>query len=489
MANNFRGLTRRDMMLASAALGAAAVSPSPLLAQSPASDPATTALPARGQFIIRGATILTMDPNLGDIARGDIHVRDGAIIAVGANIQAPGAEIIDAANMIALPGLIDTHWHMWGSVARNMAGEDAKTGYFLFARAVGDVFTAEDNARGVRLSFAEAIHGGVTTVHNWSHNLPRPEFADAELAVHKAYGGRALFGYGYAGVGMVDQPVNLADLERVRKQWIAASEGLTTLGICSRGPESNNIDICKREWELARKLGLRISTHMGTSATRVKAREGVKALASAGLLGPDVILVHDTNTSLDDIDLVAKTKTFVSMSPYTEMRTGFGIPPILQMLDRGVSVSLSIDTIVLSGNADMFAIMKGIQNVGDGSKPSEFALTPRKALEMATIEGARALGIEDRVGSLKPGKRADIILVRSDDLNMSPANDPVRMIVQSAQPANVDTTIIDGRILKRGGRLLHIDTKRIMADAAETMGRVRAGVEKVLREGGVTVVR
>ena len=143
---------------------------------------------------------------------------------------------------------------------------------------------------------------------------------------------------------------------------------------------------------------------------------------------------------------------------------------------------------MLAGNADMFAIMKGMQNVGDGSKPSEFALPPRKVLEMATIEGARALGIDDRVGSLKPGKRADIILVRADDLNMGPANDPVRMIVQSAQPADVDTTIIDGRILKRGGALVNVDTRKLSAAVADAAARL-AGVEKVLREGGVTVVR
>ena len=489
MSNTSGRISRRHLLQVSSALGAALATPSKLLAKTETSIQGAGPLPARSEFVIRHASIITMDPTLGDIADGDIHVRNGAIVAIGRNLQAPGAKVIDARNMIAMPGMIDTHWHMWGSVARNMAGEDSKTGYFLFARAVGDVFTPEDNARGVRLSLAEAIHGGITTLHNWSHNLPKPAFADAELAAHKAFGARALFGYGYAGVGMVDQPINLADLERVQSQWISKSEGLTTLGICSRGPESNNMEICKREWDLARKLGLRISTHMGTSASRVKLREGVKALAANGLLGPDVILVHDTNTSLDDIDLVAKSKTYVSMSPYTEMRTGFGIPPLLQMLDKGVSIALSIDTTVLAGNADMFAIMKAMQNVADGTKPSEFAIPPRKVLELATIEGARALGIDDRVGSLKPGKRADIVLVRTDDLNMGPANDPVRMIVQSAQPSNVDTTIIDGRILKRGGKLINVDTRKLIADASETMTRVRAGVEKVLREGGVSVVR
>ena len=482
-----RNLTRREWMMASSALGAAALAPSRLLAQAKARP--TGVFRPRGEYLIRGATIITMDPTIGDLPVGDIHVRDGAIVAIGRDLRAPGAESIDARNMIAMPGMIDTHWHMWGSVPRNKAGDDPKTGYFLFARAVGDVFTPEDNARGVRLSLAEAIHGGVTTVHNWSHNLPKPEFADAELQAHHDFGSRALFGYGYAGVGMTNQPVHVEDLPRVKRDWIDKSDGLLTLGVCSRGPESNDIDICKREWKAARDMGLRVSTHIGTSAAKVKQREGVKALDAAGLLGPDVILVHDTNTSDEDLDTVARTKTRISMSPYTEMRTGFGIPPILRMLERGVSVSFSIDTLVLAGDADMFAIMKAVQNVGDGSKPSEFALPARRVLEMATIEGARALGIDDKVGSLKPGKRADIVLVRTDDVNMGPTNDPVRMIVQAAQPSNVDTTIIDGRILKRHGHLMNVDTRRLIADAAETMGRVRAGVEKILDEGKVKVDR
>lgn len=479
--------TRRDFARTSAALLAAGALPSGARAQT--ASQGAGPLPARGEFIVRGASIITMDPGLGDIPKGDIHVRNGEIIAVAPSIATPVAEVIDATDMIAIPGMIDTHWHMWGSVARNMAGEDAKTGYFLFARAVGDVFTPEDNARGVRLSLAEAVNEGLTTVHNWSHNLPGPEFADAEIAAHKAFGVRALFGYGYAGVGMADKPVNLVDLERIAKQIAADKEGLLTAGMCSRGPESNNMEITKAEWGVARRLGLRISTHMGTSWPRMEATLGVRKLAEAGLLGPDVILVHDTNTTDEDLDLVAKTKTFVSLSPYTEMRTGFGIPPILRMLKRDIRVCLSIDTTVLAGNADFFAIMKAMQNVGDGSQPSEFALPPRRVLEMATIDGARALGIDDKVGSLKPGKRADIALVRTGDLNMAPANDPVRMIVQSAQPANVDTTIIDGRILKRGGRLVNIDTRKLVADSAETMGRVRAGVEKALAAGAVKVDR
>jgi cytosine/adenosine deaminase-related metal-dependent hydrolase len=126
----------------------------------------------------------------------------------------------------------------------------------------------------------------------------------------------------------------------------------------------------------------------------------------------------------------------------------------------------------------MFAIMKAMQNVGDGTKPSEFALPARRVLEMATIGGAQALGLADKIGTLTPGKRADIVLLRTRDLNMAPLTDPVRMVVQSAQPSNVDTVLVDGRVLKRDGRLVGIDVDRIVDDATETMTRVQAEVAR-----------
>ena len=422
-----------------------------------------------------------MDDKLGDIDGGDIHVKNGAIVAVGKALKAPGAKIIDGKTMIAMPGLIDTHWHMWGTVARNTAGDDPKMGYFTFAKVVGAVFKPEDNARGVRLALAEAINNGLTTVHNWSHNIMSPAYADAELAAHRAMGHRALFGYGYAGIRIKDQPVNVADLPRVNDRWIKDSEGLLTLGVCSRGPESNNMDITKTEWDAARKMGLRISTHVGTTLAAVKDRQAIKHLSDAGLLGPDVILVHDTNTVDNDTDLLAQTKTEVSFSPFTELRTGFGITPVGAFMKAGVPLSLSIDTTVLCGNCDMFAIMKAILNIADGKAQSEFAMPARKAIEMATIGGARALGILDRVGTLTPGKRADIILIRTTDINMAPFTDPVHMVVQSTNPSNVDTVMIDGRIMKSGGKLIGIDVARIVREASDTAVRVRAEAERINR--------
>jgi 5-methylthioadenosine/S-adenosylhomocysteine deaminase len=467
-------ISRRTLLGSAAVAGTAGIlgGIAAAQAQAPAAVPS---LPVAGEFLIRDAHVLSMDPAIGDLPRGDIHVRNGAIAAVGVDLAAPGAQVIDGRTMIALPGFIETHWHMWGAVARNMAGESEKTGYFPFSRVLGAQFTPQDNARGVRLALAEALSSGITTVHNWSHNLLSPAYADAELAVHREVGSRARFAYGYSRNTGPNETLPLDDVARVQRQYFGGgSDGLLTLGIASRGPENNTIDICKKEWEAARKLGIGITTHAGTNPGRA---DTIRRMADAGLLGPDVVVVHATNTAAGDFDLLGKSGTPVSLSPYTELRTGFGIPPVGEFIKAGAPISFSVDTTLLCGNADMFAIMKAIQNVENGRQQSEFALPPRRVLEMATIGGAKALGIANRVGSLTPGKRADLLLVRTSDLNMAPLTEPVRMIVQSAQPANIDLVMVDGRILKRGSQLTTIDVAKVVADATETITRVRAVVK------------
>jgi 5-methylthioadenosine/S-adenosylhomocysteine deaminase len=479
------GVNRRRL-LAAVAIGGPALFARPQLvsAQVEAVGRPPGGLPPRGEYLVRGGYVLTMDPDLGDLPRADIHVRNGEIVAVGPDLNADAAEVIDASQMIVMPGLIDTHWHMWGTIARNMAGDTKDTGYFPESRVLGGVFKPEDNACGVRLALAEAVNSGITTVHNWSHNLLTPAYADAELQAHKDVSGRALFSYGYSRNTGQNQTLPLDDVARVQKQWLPDLDGLVTLGIASRGPENNTIEICKKEWETARKLGARITIHIGTSEEVFKTRQGVRKLADAGLLGPDLLLVHNTNTDRSDLETIARTQTFLSVSPFTELRTGFGITPILDILSAGIHVSLSVDTMLLCGNCDMFAVMKALQNIGNGSKPSEFALPPRRVLEIATIGGARALGIADKVGSLKRGKRADLMLVRTRDLNMAPLTEPVHMIVQSAQPANVDTVMIDGRILKRDGRLTAVDATKVVDEASAAIQRVRLRVAKENRGAG-----
>jgi cytosine/adenosine deaminase-related metal-dependent hydrolase len=466
-----RELSRRGLFASATALAAVMVSegrPGRAVAQA---LPGASRLPARTEFVVRGAYVVTMDPALGELPAADVHVRDGSIVAVGRLLNVANAEVIDGRGFIAMPGLIETHWHMWNTIARNMAGDDEQHGYFPVQLALGALFSPEDNARGVRLSLAEAISSGITTVHNWAHNLLGPGYADAEIAVHREIGIRARYSYGYSRNTKAGDTLPFADIMRIKNTWFSPGDGLTALGIASKGPETNAVDICRKEWEFARNLGLPITTHVSMYP---KKHDAIKRLGDAGLLGPDVQLIHATNASAAEVAMIGATGTHVSVSPYTEMRTGFGFGPYGELLATGVPVSLSIDTTVLCGNADMFGIMRGVQNVENGRKQNEFALPAKRALQMGTIEGARDLGVAGSVGSLTPGKRADLILVRGGEIHSQPLNDVTHALVQSVQASDVDTVVIDGRFLKRHGRLTAIDVERVVREAAMTISRVRS---------------
>jgi cytosine/adenosine deaminase-related metal-dependent hydrolase len=432
-------------------------------------------LPARGEFVVRDAIVLTMDPALGDLPSGDVHVRDGAIVAVGTNLAAPGAEVVDGRNMIALPGLIDTHWHLWNSQARNLIADGPELGYFPVVMRLGQVYMPEDTYRGVMLGVAEAINSGVTTVHDWAHNVRSPADADADLRALADAGIRARFSYGFRHGHAVDQPMDRTDLARVQREWFAGGptsrDGLLTLGICSRGhPALTQVhvaqaDVLRGDWEHARSLGLPITLHGSAAGTGETLEDWLAA---------DTQLVHGVNLNERDRAILAEKGVHLSVSPYSEARVTTVPPQITEMLAAGVLVSLSFDASGIAANADMFATIRMAVDLEHIRQRDVFALPPRQALELATINGAQDLGIADRVGSLTPGKRADLILVRTTDLNMAPLVDPIIALVDCAQPSNVDTVIVDGRILKRGGQLTAIDTAKVVAEAAESLAGLRA---------------
>jgi len=178
-------------------------------------------MPGRGEFVVRGAYVLTMDPALGDFPRGDVYVRDGAIVAVGTSVSASSAEVLDGRNMLAMPGFVDTHWHLWNSAMRALIrNDDSDNAYFPVTLRLGPITTPEDAYRAVRLGAAEALAAGITTLHNWAHNIRGPEHADAELRGLRDVGLRARFAYGWGQDLPVDQPMDSADLARVQREWI-----------------------------------------------------------------------------------------------------------------------------------------------------------------------------------------------------------------------------------------------------------------------------
>jgi 5-methylthioadenosine/S-adenosylhomocysteine deaminase len=465
------GVSRRHL-LGSAIAGAAALASAPARAADTPRPSAATS--ERGEIVVRNAHVLTMDPELGDLTRGDVHVRDGEIVAIGADLAAAGAEVIDGGGMIALPGLIDTHDHLWNSTCRNLVREGPERGYFATVLALGEHYTPDDTYRGVRLGCAELLYSGVTTVHDWAHNIRSPAHADADVRALIDTGIRARFSYGtWQGGPAPDDTMDIADLERMHHDWNAyANDGLLTLGMASRSVSDSprgaaGLAAIHRDWDAARNLRLPITIHTGGKGI-------VAMLAREGLMGPDVQLIN--STAWDDADraIVLKSGTHVSMSPFSEMRYSYALPQLLELLRLGLKVSLAIDTPAVAGTADMFAQLRVLMDTQFVRAKDPLGVTARQVLQMATINGAWDLGLADRVGSLTPGKRADLILVRTTDLNMAPLGDPVTAIVRSAQPHNVDTVMVDGRVIKRGGRLVALDPGEIVREAAESLAGLKA---------------
>jgi cytosine/adenosine deaminase-related metal-dependent hydrolase len=421
-----------------------------------------------------------MDERLGDIPDGDVHVRGGEILAVGKNLRAPGATAVDGRNRIVMPGFVDTHWHMWTTYLRSMAGDRTEEGYFPLTTAYGQVMRPEDMYYGTRLAAAEAIYSGITTVSDDCHNVRTHEHAEQDIRALAEAGLRANWSYGsYRGVP-AGELRNLASVERLHQNWAKYSnEGLLALGYSWGGVPAGTagnpapaaaVDNAKRELETARRLGLRISMHLAS-------REGTPAgqvQAQAPYLGKDMILIHMLAATAEEMKLVAASGASISASPGSELRIGYGLTKACDFLDAGINVCVSVDTAPLTGNCHMFGILKLLRNAENAKALSEFKLSTRRALQMGTLDGAAALGLADRVGSLTPGKRADLIMVQTDVITMGLFTDPTRAVVEAAEPSNVDTVMIDGRILKRGGRLTALDPERIVADAVLTRDAIKS---------------
>jgi cytosine/adenosine deaminase-related metal-dependent hydrolase len=461
-------MKRRSFVHALGAVGTSAV----FRARPASAQAGNAASGARGEFVIRGATLLTMDAALGSIPRGDVHVRDGSIVAVGPQLAAPGAAVVSGQGMIAMPGLVDAHNHLWNSPLRNLVQEGPVYDYFPLVLRYGAFCSPGDVHRGVRLGVTECLSSGITTVLDWAHNLRSPEYAAADLAALRDSGIRGLFAYGYwQGGPPPEQTIDLADVRRLAVEWPAhANGGLLRLGVALRTMPSGSLAAVTRECELARSLHLPLTIHSGGSNG-----DGgtVGLLKSANLLGPDMQLINPTKWDEQTYRWVADSGANVCISPFSEMRTSFRFNPLLDLLKANIPVSLSMDTSAVTGNNDMFSLMHVLIDSQFVRANAAGAVAAQKILELATLGGARSLGLADVTGSLTPGKRADLILIRTTDLNMAPLGDPATAVVRSAQPQNVDTVVVDGRFMKRGGKIVAFDAGRVIADASETVNRFR----------------
>jgi cytosine/adenosine deaminase-related metal-dependent hydrolase len=424
-----------------------------------------------GRLLIRGGVVLTGDDRLGDVADGDILVEDGRIVDVGRGIEVADAEFVNAAGCVVIPGFVDTHRHTWQSVLRGLLPSCTLGDYFgrvMFG--VGPRFRPEDVYAGTLLGSVEALNAGITTMVDWAHINNTPEHADAGIAALTDAGIRAMYAHGCPTLPeyLVNETSlgHPEDARRIRNQYFSSSEQLLTLALALRGPHIVS-EVTRHDWNLARELGARITVHMGVAVKDSLLTHGILELRRDELLGADTTYIHCNCTTDDEFQMIRDSGGTVSVAPYVEMVMGHGRPPIGRLLKNGLRPSLSGD-VVTTVPGDMFTQMRSVFAVGriehlsdDVDVPFDPSLTHRDVLRFATLDGAAACGLDHRIGSITPGKEADLVLIRADDVNTMPINDPAAVVVTSADTSNIDSVFVRGRAVKRDGRLVNVDLRRL----------------------------
>lgn len=440
---------------------------------------------ARGSYLIKGGAVITVDPKLGTFPKADIVVRDGTIAEVGTDLSASNAEVIDATDMIVMPGFVDSHFHMWSTLGRNFLSDNGFE-YYQAKWATSLVYDADDFYNSVTLGLAELANGGVTTVHNWSHNNRSPQHVDAELTAHRDSLLRARYSFGHIDRLSPDVINTFDDLDRVQQEWFSDYSrlgGLVHLGVNLRGMLQSDARVFHEEMQLMLRRGLPVAIHASQAQPN---SDDAADYERRGYLGSNFLFCHYIAATDSDREAMARTKTPLSFSTHSEFRLGEHGDPrraLLKARAAGVSITLSSDATSIAP-PNMFENMRFTWNMGIPWKGTDTESLPPvgfcEAIEMATINGARALGLGDIIGSLTPGKRADLILIRTNDLNIAPVANIETTVVQSASPENVDTVMVDGRFVKRSGRLLGFDVPGIVERAKLSALRIRKAAGGVL---------
>jgi 5-methylthioadenosine/S-adenosylhomocysteine deaminase len=439
------------------------------------------------RLFIRNGFVVSMDPDVGEIPNGDVLVEDGVIVEVGRDLEVGDAEEVDATGMIVMPGFVDTHRHTWQTPVRGVLPCCTLDHYFaVMLGSVGGHYRPEDVHIGDYAGALEALNAGITTMLDWSHINNTPDHADAAIQGLKDAGIRAVYAHGMPTGGewwSFSELEHPEDIRRIRETYFSSDDGLLTLAMAARQPGNVNFDVAKHDWALARELDILVSVHVGMRLHNLHYTP-VKDMHDLGLMGPDVCYIHMTDLTDEELDFIAETGGRASVAPYVEMLMGHGPPPTGKLLQRGVRPSLSVD-VVSSVPGEMFTQMRTalvydriLEFTDTPDEAYAPKLTHRDVLEFATIDGARACGLEDRVGSLTVGKQGDIVLLKTDAINTAPVVDPIGTIVIFADTSNVDSVFVAGRAVKRNGEL-------VGADLRQVFGKLDESRNHVLGEGGL----
>ena len=516
-------LGRRDFLKASTATAASAAGMSlfnsPPAAATDGDGPSDSGRPGR-RYVIRNGHVMSMDPTVGDFVDADVLVEGKHIKAIGPNLRVGGAAEIDARGKIVMPGFIDTHHHQFETALRSFLANgiliddgsgsaSAQPNYFQYILLTfAPVYRPQDVYISELFGGLAQLDDGVTTVHDVSQIHHSPQHSDAAIKALFDTGRRAAFGFfesaGAAVIGSNPQNQYPADAPRIKKQWFSSSDQLVHMimgGEVYLGDQSTD-----DSWRIGRELDLQIAAHIlspfGIRPIFDRLAAGTGGNGHTGI-GPDNLFIHMTGMSDAAWARVKQVGAQVSIAFPIEMNMRHGMPPIIRMQQMGLEPSLSTD-VEVTLTADFFTQMRsamnlqrmivnqqtldkpnGNQNLPDprnwelpqtaalsGDNPG-FPYWPRPPLELpppltardvlryATINGAKALRLDKKTGSLTPGKEADIIILDAEAINVAPLNNVPGAVVTLMERTNVETVIVAGKVRKWKGKLLDVNLNRL----------------------------
>jgi len=427
--------------------------------------------------LIRGATIITMEAQ-GDLPVGDILLTGDTISAIAPRLEAADAQQVDATGCIVIPGLINAHMHTWQTALRGLAANWTLLEYFQKMHAgLATVFEPSDLHIATLMGALNQLNCGTTTLVDWCHNNRTPQHNDAAIAGLLESGIRAAFFHGTPKPDpkpgerpFWEAPHPRVEIERLLK----AHQGHPLLSVHAAvlGPHYSTLEVALHDFRMAKDLGIIASLHQGGGPARTP--DGWEQLEAAGLLGAQINIVHGHALSDAQLQRFCDLGMSFSAAAENEMSQGHGHPITGRLRAYGKAPSLGVDleSVVSGDMLTQARVALGMQRSLDnlayreahGSIPPTSTVTTREALSWVTLEGARMLGQAHRIGSLAPGKQADLVLIRADDLNMQPVHDAVNSVVMQTSLANIDSVMVAGRWKKRHGKLLDVDlTPKLLA--------------------------
>jgi len=430
------------------------------------------------RILIKNAIVLSQDPAIGELPRADVLVEGDRIAAVKPDISADGAQVIDADGDIVIPGFIDTHRHTWETSIRTSAPDYTLGAYFgSILDKFAPNYRPDDVYAANQWGAIECINAGITTLVDWSHIMNTAEHADAAVKGLQDTGIRSVFAFGFPNTsiqawwfgpdwsGSVERIAG-DEARRVRKQYLSSDAGLITMALATRGPNFCKADVVRYEWELAKELAINITVHVAMDRFGYTKMQ-LRGLKDMGLLYPNTTYIHSSHLVDDEWQMVADSGGNVSLAPQIELQMGHGWAPAQRADKLGIPVGLSSD-VATTASSDQFTQMhaifaseRGLRHAAawdenlDGNTPTPDLITSRQVLRWATLDGAKVAGIADRTGSITPGKKADLVIIDTKAPNVAPVIDAVGAVVCAADISNVDTVLIDGKVMKRNGKLVH----------------------------------